>query len=264
MSTQFTLEEVDRDGAVQEAIDKVSGDTRAAFLTKAVVATGGLIGGGAVLGALAKPAGAATSNDVAIANFALTLEYLEASFYAQAVSSGALSGRTAAFAKEVANHEAQHVAALKKVLGSAAVAKPSFNFQGTTENQAKFEKTAMVLEDEGVAAYKGQAGNDRLHRHPERGARDPQRRGAPCLVDPSHPRRLACSGGVRSAEDDAAGPRGREGHRVHGGGTGHEDVGEVSGHSPAELQAEQAGRRHCCRPPRRSGVRRLRRVRLRP
>ena len=157
MNEPFSLEEVDRDGAIQEAIDNVSGDTRAAFLTKAAVATGGLVGGGAVLGALAKPAAAATANDVAIANFALTLEYLEASFYAEAVSNGALSGRTADFARVVARHEAAHVAALKKMLGAAAIAKPSFNFKGTTENQAKFEKTAMVLEDEGVAAYKGQA-----------------------------------------------------------------------------------------------------------
>ncbi len=159
MSTSLTLEEVDRDGAIQEAIEKVSGDTRAAFLTKAAVVTGGLVGGGALLGVIAKPASAATSNDIAIANFALTLEYLEATFYAEAVSSGALSGATATFAKVVAGHEAQHVAALKKMLGSAAIAKPSFNFKGTTENQAKFQKTAMVLEDEGVAAYKGQAGN---------------------------------------------------------------------------------------------------------
>ena len=149
MNQPFTLEEVDCDGAIQETMDKVSGDTRAAFLTKAAVATGGLVGGGALLGVLAKPASAATQNDVAIANFALTLEYLESTFYAEAVSNGALSGKTATFARVVAQHEAQHVAALKKMLGSAAVAKPSFNFKGTTENQAKFEKTAMVLEDEG-------------------------------------------------------------------------------------------------------------------
>lgn len=157
MNHEFSLAEVDRDGAIQETMDKVSGDTRAAFLTKAAVATGGLVGGGALLGVLAKPASAATSNDVAIANFALTLEYLEATFYANAVASGALSGKTARFAKVVAQHEAQHVAALKSMLGSAAIAKPSFNFKGTTEDQSKFEKTAMVLEDEGVAAYKGQA-----------------------------------------------------------------------------------------------------------
>jgi hypothetical protein len=157
MTSLFTLEEVDCDGAIQEAIDNVSGDTRTQFLTKAAVLTGGLVGGGAVLGALAQPAAAATTNDVKIANFALTLEYLEAAFYTEAESMGALTGRTAAFAKVVGAHERQHVAALKKMLGSAAVAKPSFNFKGTTENMTLFGKTAMVLEDEGVAAYKGQA-----------------------------------------------------------------------------------------------------------
>lgn len=157
MNTHPTLAEVDRDGAIREAMDEVSGDTRAAFLTKAAIATGGLVGGGALLGALAGTASAATSRDVAIANFALTLEYLESTFYAEAVSNGALSGETATFAKVVARHEAAHVAALKKMLGSAAIKKPSFDFKGTTEDQSKFEKTAMTLEDEGVAAYKGQA-----------------------------------------------------------------------------------------------------------
>ena len=157
--TTISLAEVDRDGAVQEAIDNVSGDTRAAFLTKAAVATGGLVGGGALLGIFPKAGAAATSNDVAIANFALTLEYLEAAFYTEAEKMGALSGKTATFARVVGSHERAHVAALKKMLGSAAVKSPSFDFKGTTEDQAKFEKTAMVLEDEGVAAYKGQAAN---------------------------------------------------------------------------------------------------------
>jgi hypothetical protein len=157
MNMPFTLEEVDRDGAIQETLEKAAGDTRGSFLTKTAVAAGGVLGSGAALGLLARPASAATSNDVAILNYALTLEYLESSFYAEAVSSGALSGETATFARTVAGHEAEHVTALKKALGSAAIAKPMFNFKGTTEDQAKFEKTAMVLENTGVAAYKGQA-----------------------------------------------------------------------------------------------------------
>jgi Ferritin-like domain len=158
MQPEFTLDEVDRDGAIQEAIDNVSGDSRARFLTKATIATGGLIGGGAILGALASPASAATNNDVAIANFALTLEYLEAEFYTEAVRMGALRGETLRFAQVVGAHERAHVAALRKMLGAAAVRKPTFNFRGTTENAAKFEATAVVLEETGVAAYKGQAG----------------------------------------------------------------------------------------------------------
>jgi len=73
------------------------------------------------------------------------------------VRKGALSGEHARFAKTVGAHEDAHVQALKKVLGSKAVAKPSFDFQGTTADQAKFTQTAITLEDTGVKAYQGQA-----------------------------------------------------------------------------------------------------------
>ncbi len=158
-STQFTLAEVDRDGAIAEAMDTLErfADTRAGFLRKAALAVGGVVGGGAALGALAAPAGAATAGDVAILNYALTLEYLEAAFYTEAVQMGALSGDVRTFARIVGAHERAHVAALKKALGAAAVKKPWFDFKGTTENEAAFRKTAQVLEDTGVMAYAGQA-----------------------------------------------------------------------------------------------------------
>jgi rubrerythrin len=158
MDDSLTLETVDVDGAIREAADGVSGDTRARFLAKAGAFGGGLIGSGALLGLAADGAQAAsTKGDIAILNFALTLEYLEAAFYAEAVRMGALRGETKAFAKVVAGHEATHVATLKKVLGSKAVKSPKFNFRGTTESASKFRATAQTLEDTGVAAYKGQA-----------------------------------------------------------------------------------------------------------
>jgi len=157
MSNALTLDEVDNGGAILEALDKVGDDSRVGFLKKSAVAAGGIVGGGAILGALATPAHAATANDVAILNFALTLEYLEAEFYTEAERIGALRGRVLAFAKVVGAHERAHVAFLKKALGSAAVKKPTFNFRGTTESEAKFKATAQVLEDTGVKAYKGQA-----------------------------------------------------------------------------------------------------------
>ena len=151
------LYELDQDGAIQEALESVSGDTRADFLRKAAITGGGIVGGGAVLGALAGPASAATANDVNILNFALTLEYLEATFYTEAEQSGALSGKLANFAQVVGAHERAHVAALQKTLGRAAVKKPKFNFQGTTKDAKLFGATAVVLEDTGVSAYKGAA-----------------------------------------------------------------------------------------------------------
>src|SRR5579875_1591776 len=135
MSALPPLEELDRDGAIRETAEAAAGDSRAGFLRRALVAGGGLAGAGALLAAVPSVASALTNRDVDILNFALTLQ----------------------FARVVAAHEADHVKALKKVLGSRAIAKPRFNFHGTTANQGKFQQTAIALEDTGVCAYKGQA-----------------------------------------------------------------------------------------------------------
>ena len=132
------------------------GTTRGQFLARA-----GLAGGGALAASFgldpALAAAATSKGDIAILNYALTLEYLEAAFYTEAEAMGALSGELALFAQVVGEHERAHVTALKAVLGRKAVKKPKFNFRGTTEDAAKFAATAQVLEDTGVAAYKGQA-----------------------------------------------------------------------------------------------------------
>ena len=161
MSDIWTLEEVDKDGAIQETAEKVDPFTRASFLKKAGLGAGAVVGGGAFLGAIPSiaMAGGVPASDVAILNFALTLEYLESAFYTEAVNKGTFTGDTNTFARVVAAHEAAHVAFLKKALGSAAVKMPTFDFKGTTTDQTKFEETATVLEDTGVQAYLGQVGN---------------------------------------------------------------------------------------------------------
>jgi Ferritin-like domain len=155
------LEELNADGAIQETAEKIDGDTRASFLRKAGLGAGAVLGSGAIVGSLPALARASSTSDVDILNFALTLEYLEAAFYTEAVSKGALNGDVKRFARIVARHERAHVAFLKGALGSKAVKKPKFNFKGTTSNEAKFKATAQVLEDTGVAAYLGQVGNIR-------------------------------------------------------------------------------------------------------
>jgi rubrerythrin len=154
------LGEIDVDGALQETAGR-AGITRGDALRRAVLGGGALIGGSALLGAIPGSAmGAvtrATAGDVDILNFALTLEYLEAAFYAEAVSMSKLSGESSTFAQVVAKDEAAHVTFLKGALGSKAVKKPKFDFQGTTATQATFLKTAMALEDTGVSAYAGAA-----------------------------------------------------------------------------------------------------------
>jgi hypothetical protein len=159
MSDRITVEALDVDGALREAEAEVAGDTRAELFRKAAIGGGSLIGGGILLNGLAAPALAARPSkkqDVKILNYALTLEYLEAAFYSEAVSKGAISGHAMEAAKIVRDHELAHVKALKSVLGKAAVKKPKFDFMNTTGDQKTFLATAVALEDTGVAAYAGQ------------------------------------------------------------------------------------------------------------
>jgi Ferritin-like domain len=152
------LDQVDTDGAIRETAAATAGDTRAELFRKAAIGGGTLIGSGVLLSGLAAPAMAKPSKkqDVAILNYALTLEYLEAAFYTEAVSMGAISGDALEAAKIVRDHEQAHVKAIKSVLGRAAVKKPKFDFKNTTGDQKTFLSTAVALEDTGVSAYAGQ------------------------------------------------------------------------------------------------------------
>src|SRR3954469_15355149 len=121
MSHLPSLEELDQDGAIREAAENVDGDTRSAFLKKAGVGGVAVLGSSAFFGALpALASGGVAKSDVAILNYALTLEYLEAAFYAEALKSK-FAGDVGAFTRVVAAHEKAHVAFLKSALGSAAV-----------------------------------------------------------------------------------------------------------------------------------------------
>jgi hypothetical protein len=146
----------DADGALQETAAEAQRHSRRGFLRTSGLA----VGGAAVAGGLIPTAGAMAATpkgDVAIANFALTLEYLESAFYASALKHAGLTGEHQRFARLVHQHEAAHVAALKKMLGSAAVKRPSFAFGAAVQSQGAFTQTAITLEDTGVQAYQGQA-----------------------------------------------------------------------------------------------------------
>jgi len=176
MSYQINLDEVDVDGAIREAAEEVSGDTRLSFLKKAGIAGGAAMSGGAVLSAIAPNALAAAGHgrppasfgkgDIGILNYALTLEYLEAAFYNGATTANLpLSSQAAAFLKVVTKDENAHVKFLKTALGSKAAKEPRFDFKGTNTNAEMFMKTAQVLENTGVHAYSGQALNIKKAAH---------------------------------------------------------------------------------------------------
>ena len=98
--------------------------------------------------------------DLGIANYALTLEYLEADFYAKVANSGMLKGKLLATARAFGNEEQAHVDALialiKKAGGTPAKA-PKTNFP--LDNEKSILKLAATVENLGARAYLGQAGN---------------------------------------------------------------------------------------------------------
>ena len=96
--------------------------------------------------------------DVGILNFALTLEYLEASFYEEAKTRARASGELKSLIGLLAEDEQQHVEALTatiKKLGGKPVAEPKFDFPYC--DTAGFLKLAQTFEDTGVSAYNGAA-----------------------------------------------------------------------------------------------------------
>jgi hypothetical protein len=102
---------------------------------------------------------AAPSGDLAIVNYALTLEYLEDQFYSKVIASHLFSGSTLSTLKTFGAEEHQHVLALKGVatkLGTPA-AEPTGKFPLTSA--ASVAKLAATVENLGAAAYLGQAAN---------------------------------------------------------------------------------------------------------
>jgi rubrerythrin len=131
------------------------------LLARALVAGGVLAGGGALMAALPRLAASAPSaaQDRKILNFALLLEYVEAGFYEEALANGKLTGDLRDYVSVVRGHERQHLAFLKKALGSSARKEPKLDFGDATSDPNRFTNAAIALEETVVAAYNGQAGN---------------------------------------------------------------------------------------------------------
>jgi rubrerythrin len=102
-------------------------------------------------------ASASSSGDLAIVNYALTLEYLESQFYAKVIKSGLFHGKDLSVLKTFGAEEADHVQALKTVAGQlgTAAAEPTGKFP--IHNAAQVTALAAAVENLGASAYLGQA-----------------------------------------------------------------------------------------------------------
>jgi hypothetical protein len=102
---------------------------------------------------------AAATGDLAIVNYALTLEYLEDQFYDKVIASGLFKGSILSTLKMFGSEEHDHVLALEGVaskLGTPAT-KPTGKFPLTSA--AQVTKLAATVENLGASAYLGQAAN---------------------------------------------------------------------------------------------------------
>jgi rubrerythrin len=169
----MTVNEAQEETAAQEASSrsqflKIAGGTGAAgALAIFIAACGGDdkkssgSSSGSSSSSSSKPK--ADKGDLAIVNYALTLEYLESDFYDQVIKSGEVkTKKIVEVAKTIAEDEMEHVAALiatVEQLGGKPAAKPKTKFDSVLAGgEKKILETAASVENLGAAAYLGQAG----------------------------------------------------------------------------------------------------------
>jgi len=172
MTSHISLEQIDRSGALRELADEAgaldSNGTRREMLRRTGIAGAGFVAGGVLFNGMLSPAQAAgitfstkkksAANDAKIANYALTLEYLETEFYEKVDASGLFKGATASLIKEFGDQELTHVEALKGAvtkLGGTPAEKPMGKFP--IENANQVAGLAYTVENLGASAYLGQA-----------------------------------------------------------------------------------------------------------
>lgn len=142
------------------AID-VQGLTRQSFVLRGAITAGAVYGAGAVGPFVRQAMAQSGEGDVGVLNFALTLEYLEATFYDMAVKDvRGLAGEAKEIAGTLRDNENEHVEALKKTitdLGGTPAQAPRADFGNAFASQDSFLKLAQTFEDTGVSAYNGAA-----------------------------------------------------------------------------------------------------------
>jgi rubrerythrin len=160
------VERLVRDDVDRKRFLKLAGGAGAASFSAFVLAACGSSGKtdtstvAAAKTATTSTTASASSGDLAILNYALTLEYLETGFYEKVVASGFFTGKVGALIKSFGGEEKTHVEALKgavEKLGGTPAANPNGKFLITSATQVA--QLAYTVENLGAAAYLGQAGN---------------------------------------------------------------------------------------------------------
>jgi hypothetical protein len=169
---QLARDDVERKKFLKMAGKRMGAGAAATSLAAFIAACGGsssssssAAGTSSTAGTSSSAAVAATSSsstpsgDLAIVNYALTLEYLESQFYAKVIKSGLFHGKNLSVIKTFGAEESAHVAALHKVASSMGTpaAKPTGKFP--IQSAAQVTSLAATVENLGAAAYLGQAGN---------------------------------------------------------------------------------------------------------
>lgn len=95
--------------------------------------------------------------DLGIVNYALTLEYIEAAFYADVIKSGLFKGDNLALIREIGSNEDEHVVALEATAKQLGTPAPKPRTQFPIEGPAQVLELAATVENLGAAAYLGQA-----------------------------------------------------------------------------------------------------------
>jgi rubrerythrin len=139
---------------------------RRSFIGRTAIGAGAVIGGSTAIELLSTTRvwAAAEGTDGDILNFALTLEYIEATFYERGNAAGLITdAREKDIFATIQKDEEAHMQALTDTLnklGVAPVAKPTITFPAATfASRESYLKLAIVFENTGVGAYLGQAGS---------------------------------------------------------------------------------------------------------
>lgn len=158
--------------------------SRRSFLAGTGVGIASAVASGAAImgcGSTSPYVDAASQGDINILNFALNLEYLEATFYSYLVTGKDIDGgltdggpspqnpppqmtfanqQTADLFAEIAYDEISHVQAIRSVLDGLQIKRPQINFGAlATISASNYIQIARLFEDVGVTAYAGAIGS---------------------------------------------------------------------------------------------------------